>query len=873
VTQASPATPPVVPDYELLRRIGQGSYGDVWLARGITGIYRAVKVVWRDRFENAEPFEREFRGLRDFASFSLKAEGQMALLHIGRNAAAGFFYYVMELADDASQRQTFDPATYVPLTLKEWRQRKGRLPAQEVIAAGAELATALAALHAAGLVHRDIKPSNAILVNGKAKLADIGLVAAAYEARTFIGTMGYVPPEGPGSPAADVYALGRVLYELATGLDRDDFPKLPSGLDRAPDRKELFALNEVLLRACAPADAGRYHDARGLAADLVALRSGRSLPPAWGRRWPAWTVVAALVLAAGSAAWNWWPRGGAASVAPKQIAPAEPGLEMDAKAIAVLPFTTPGEDRENGFLADGIQEDVVTNLAGIRALRVVSLNSAQRYRGTTKSVHQIGLELRAAYLVSGSVRREGNHVRVTAQLVDARTDQQVWAHKFDREVSDKLALQSDLADQIVPALQVALSPEEKTALNRAPTANDSAYDLFLRARSAHQSFANDDPAPLKVAEPLLRQALAMDPSFVRAWAELAAVHIDRYQSDESESNPARAAMAQEAIDAARRLSPDDPEVLLVQGRLRYMCYHDNAGAMYYYQKILDAYPNYPDIHFPLSHLYRRLGRWGEAIKELRLAHAQDPGSRRITSALLWNLRWAHAYAESDIIQRQDLALFPDDQETKETLAFAAFRSRGSRKEWEQWLAELPANLRGSNLEKEAKVSWGIQTGDEKFLLECIESYGINLDDMDAAYGLILAGRRAEAIARLDKLRPEIDAQISANPLQSSNWMVLAKFQALRGERSEALAAIERARQLLPEGTDAINEAGLGKATVEVLTWLGEKDEAIALAEKLIKKPGFIHAWNLRSSIQFKTLRDDPRIQALLNDPKNIEPLF
>lgn len=269
--------PPAIPDYELLRLIGRGAYGEVWLARGVTGVYRAVKLVWRDRFPEAGPYEREFHGLREFAAISLSESRQLALLHVGRDPAAAYFYYVMELADDVVTGREINPANYTPHTLKETRARRGRLPAGECIALGAELARALGGLHARGLVHRDIKPSNVIFVGGAPKLADIGLVTAASAALTFVGTEGFVPPEGPGAPAADVFALGKLLYELATGLDRHDYPRLPAELHTWPDRKEALELNEVLIRACEPHADRRHPDAAALLDDLLLLQAGRSL--------------------------------------------------------------------------------------------------------------------------------------------------------------------------------------------------------------------------------------------------------------------------------------------------------------------------------------------------------------------------------------------------------------------------------------------------------------------------------------------------------------------------------------------------------------------------------------------------------------------
>lgn len=274
----APGPTPHIPDYELVRLIGRGSYGDVWLARAITGAWRAVKIVWRERFPEVRPYEREFEGVTRFAAVSLREPSQLALLHAGRDDAGRFFYYVMELADDAETGRSIDPDRYTPFTLGELFRRCGRMPAGEVIALGVALARAVASLHAAGLIHRDIKPSNVVLVGGVPKLADVGLVAMASAAAvTFVGTEGFVPPEGPGAPAADVFSLGKVLYELATGLDRNEFPQLPDAISEWKDRAEFLELNEVLLRACEPEVRLRYRDAGALLDDLLLLQAGRSV--------------------------------------------------------------------------------------------------------------------------------------------------------------------------------------------------------------------------------------------------------------------------------------------------------------------------------------------------------------------------------------------------------------------------------------------------------------------------------------------------------------------------------------------------------------------------------------------------------------------
>jgi serine/threonine protein kinase len=279
-----PSEHPLAADHEILKQIGSGSYGGVWLARSAAGQLRAVKVVSRRRFSSDRPYEREFTGIRQFEPISRSHPGVVHILHVGRNDAAGYFYYVMELADAVDGQPDASLAHYEPRTLASELKSRGRLPLIEVLALGVQLAGALGHIHRHRLVHRDVKPSNVIFVEGQAKLADIGLVTGADEAKSFVGTEGFIPPEGPGSTQADIFGLGRLLYEAATGKDRCDFPDLPVDLDAwsSSERSGLLELNEILTRACAPKASERHANAAELAGDLNVLLAGRSIRRAYG---------------------------------------------------------------------------------------------------------------------------------------------------------------------------------------------------------------------------------------------------------------------------------------------------------------------------------------------------------------------------------------------------------------------------------------------------------------------------------------------------------------------------------------------------------------------------------------------------------------
>lgn len=349
-----------IPDHEIIRQIGRGSYGDVWLGKSLTGTFRAIKVIFRDRFETDRAFSREFEGIEQFEPISRAHPNLVQVLHVGRDPGSRYYFCIMELADDLKDGKALDPASYEPRTLATVTRTNGRIEVARCTDIGRQLASALAFLHDKGLVHRDVKPSNILFVGGLPKLGDIGLVARNAEASSFVGTEGYVPPEGPGSPQADMFALGKVIYEASTGKDRLDFPALPSDLASWPEKAAFMRLNEVLLCACANRPAQRHHDARQLAHSFEDASQGKRpfAPGRWRSSLP-FSIGGLVLLAVVFSALVF----GRTSCAPRPHSrqPAPPQTNAPGVASSNEPASFSGESPPKAAHSVGPQDDMVTS--------------------------------------------------------------------------------------------------------------------------------------------------------------------------------------------------------------------------------------------------------------------------------------------------------------------------------------------------------------------------------------------------------------------------------------------------------------------------------------------------------------------------------
>jgi TolB-like protein/Tfp pilus assembly protein PilF len=565
--------------------------------------------------------------------------------------------------------------------------------------------------------------------------------------------------------------------------------------------------------------------------------------------------------------------------APSSLLPAPQRLPTADKSIAVIPFTNMSEEKDSAFFTDGIHEDILTNLALIRELRVVSRTSVMSFRGTTKPMKQIAQELGVTYILEGSVRRAGNKVRVTGQLIHAATDEHVWAQSYDRDLTDIFAIQAELSQQIAGALKAALSPEEKALIARKPTENPAAYDLFLRARDILNRENNTYAARLRQIA-LLQQAVDLDPAFAQAWGELAASCAYGYFLSYPDMD-AYLARAKVAIERAVKLAPEDPEVISSLGTYHYYGFRDYARATEQYERLARLQPNSPVVFSSLALIQRRQGQWAQSLVNSRRACELDPSNifylRNHIATLLASRRWDELLAA----QRRLVALLPDDDDAAFTLATIPFLARGSTVEGDALLASWSREKLEAPEIIVQRRQWAVFKGElpEAIRLAKLQpTFDGNgmphwQQAANQAYLYFAAGDRAGAVARLGDFPAQLRDLVAKEPANLSYLTNLADMEGMLGHKQEALRLAELYVSLLPESRDALDGARYATNRAAVYDLVGEKEKALAEYTRLLRVPcpsGLnVHAMKR----DWSSLRGDPRFEALLADPKNNEPLF
>src|SRR6266581_233044 len=882
-------------DYELLEEIGRGGQGVVFRARqkSLNRIV-ALKVIGLGQWASKAHLKR-FRREAEAAA-SLEHPGTVPIHEVGERD--GSCYFSMKFVEggqlDAVVRQA-------PMLIRH---------AAELIV---KVACTVHYAHEHGILHRDIKPGNILLdAKGEPHLTDFGLArlveseSSVTQTLDVLGTPSYMAPEQAVgnneaiSSVTDVYGLGAVLYQLLTGqppfaggatyetikLLLDTEPRQPRLLNPKIDRD----LSTICLKCLEKDPQRRYPSALALAEDLerwlkhepILARHtgiiGRSRK--WVRRNPSSALLAAcLVALAAAAGWIVWK--------------SELIRHPVTTGIAVLPFENLGDEKEHAAFADGVQDDILTKLAKIADLKVISRTSVMEYRGK-RNVRQIGDALRVSHVLEGSARRSGDRIHLNAQLIDTRTDTHVWAEEYDRDLNDLFAIQTEIAQKVAERLHAKLSASEKASIEERPTQDLVAYDFYVRAVSIIYNAQVDSLAhlaDLSEAVDLLNKAVTRDPNFFLAYCELGFVHDLIYNGDtwlhqrETDHTPARLALAKAAIDSAFRLRADSGEAHLALGWHLYWGYSDYDRARAELALAQQSLPNNPRVYYLAGRMDRSQGRWADAIRNLERACDLDPRNLPYLIYFGATYAWLHDYEQWTKVMDRIVALHPEQRPGRLFRASVEVHRRADTGPWRAEIEKILTNepgsekdpfvagqrytlaLRDRNLDDASSIAAALP------LKQTLDA-GFNQGSRDFWLGVIarLKGDTVAAHAAFTKVRTKLEKELGIHPDNVDLLSDLGLIDAALGRKEEALSEGRRAMELraraLPTAQDPMfgsstNEASMKTSFATICAWAGEPDLALEQLEAATKIPGGPSYGGLRLDPMWDPLRGNPRFEKIV----------
>jgi TolB-like protein/Tfp pilus assembly protein PilF len=541
------------------------------------------------------------------------------------------------------------------------------------------------------------------------------------------------------------------------------------------------------------------------------------------------------------------------------------------KSIAVLPFENLSDEKENAYFADGVQDDVLTNLSKISDLRVISRTSVMQYRGRPTNLREIGKALGVSNILEGSVRRSGNKVRVNVQLIDANTDEHVWANDYDGDVTDVFALQSDLAHEIAKALQAKLSPAEKSQMTRKPTENGEAYLAFVQAHDLSCSY--EDPAKLKQSEQLYQRAVDLDPNFALALARYS--QLESWMVHDGDRSPERRNKARSLAERALQLQPDLPEAHLALGFSYYWGDNDYDAALKEFEIAQRTLPNESEVYLALGAIQRRQGKWAESTANLEKAANLNPKDTWPLQNLTFNYAMQRNFGAANKTIDRALELNPKGiglWEIKVKLAIAEKADFGVYEQVLEKMKSLPMSS-----EERLKVV-GAQADlllfQRKYqqvmqLAQSIPDESLAaIPDAPAgkyyAIGVAQKGLGDDAAARTAFLQAKniLEEQLKQKPDDAGLHIQLAKLLARLGEKDAGIAEAQRATDLRPESKDAFDGPRVTEDVAQVYAIIGDNARAIELLDGLLSRPTGVTLQSLKVNPAWDPIRSDPAFLAL-----------
>ena len=876
---------------------------DVDLHRPVT-----LKVI-NARYLNDESartrFVREAR-----AAAAVRHPNVATVFHLGKKGDN--YFYAMEFVPGETLEQTLRQTG--PLDLKT---------AMEITS---QIAAGLSAIHKQHLVHRDIKPSN-IMVHfdgGKLeniKIIDLGLAKPVDEAAeavsvpgSFAGTPQYASPEqfsGLGLDIrSDLYSLGVTLWEMISGevpfkgssselfYQHQHAPLPIARLNLLP--QPVVTLLEVLLEKD---PAKRFQTPDDLIAAIAGVKSAVSSgyrlnkeklrstdhaeialrpDPSWSvvkpgtrNRWLAAGIAGAVLITGLALSLFYYEQ--------KKFSSSRP-IDKSAqpeRSIAVLPFESISANKDDTYFADGIQDEILNYLAKIAQLKVISRTSVMQYQaGARRDVRQIASTLGVATVLEGVVRRDANRVRVTTELVDARNDNTIWADSYDRDLTDIFAIQSEIAEAIAKRLTATLSPVEQQLIEKKPTENFAAYDLYLRA---NQLISNTDlnafdfEKPLLDSIKLLNQAIQLDPNFVLAYCQ--AVHVQDLLYVSYDQSQTRRDQADAAIATALHLQPDLPDVHLAYAYHLYFCYRDYERASTQLAIAKPGLPNSTDVLELPAFIDRRQGHFERAVEGFSAALQLDPRNANPMLDLAYTLFVVRRFRAASEAYDRLIAFVPDEPAYKiEKQIFVTFMETGDETGIRQAISQTPTSAapdRGAITQNLSLALYDRDWPRANELIEQLEKAGgednsgfayTPVPVPAACYSILLARLQDhESSPDFQQTRDLLSKKSQAAPSNALLLSALGVVDALLKRNEEAIAEAQKAAEMLPISTDALDGPTVLANLAVVYAWTGETDQAFNQLAILSKTPHGIYYGQLKKDPLWDPIRKDSRFDQLLAD--------
>jgi TolB-like protein/Tfp pilus assembly protein PilF/tRNA A-37 threonylcarbamoyl transferase component Bud32 len=870
-------------NYEILEEIGRGGMGVIYRARQRHS--RRIVAVKRILSYEAESHETLIRFRREAETAASLDHPNILPIYEVSESADGVPFFSMKLATGGSLRAAAPSLFSQP---------------KECVRLIAKVARALDYAHQRGILHRDLQPGNILLdARGEPMISDFGLAkwldgnSDLTRTLTTFGTPGYIAPEQASGAAADlsqpadIYSLGAILFNLLAG--RPPFVganalsviRQASATDAPRLRSLAPSLNrdlETIIAHCLERDPkARYRSAGDLAEDLERWLDGRPilarpvLVPAriwrWSRRNPllAMAATGCLLLVAAVAGLLIHARAlgsGAASVRDK--------------SIAVLPFENLTSDEENAFFTAGMQDDILTSLAKVADLKVISRSSVRDYKpGAARKLDEIAKALGVRYLLEGSVRRANGHIRINAHLTDAYTGAQLWAEQYDRNLPDVFAVQGELAEAIVDRLRAKLSPTEKSTMAMRPTTDPVAYGLYVEARGliAGAMGSKDAAGNMKKAVELLDEATQRDPSFVLAYCHLARVNENLYWND-MDHTPQRLDLAKRAVDAAVRLGPDLGETHLAVARYHYIAFrgYDSAGGEL--ELARRALPNDTDVLALAGLIGRRQNRWPEALRDLQRANELDPRNGEIIRALADTYFELRRYKEMEQLLNRTLVSIPRDALVVYAKLADCYFARGEPKRVLPFFEKGPPGMAATPYGAFYRFTTAFYLRDYEAARGFINGGPPNIPDSMKGpscpkvwfEALIAYAQQQKEQARtaFAEARIILQAAQEKEPEDPARLSAIARIDAALDRKDDAIREAKEALALRPLAMDAMDGPMLATNLALVYAWTGERDLALKQLAVVARIPAGPSYGDLALNPKWDSLRDDPRFRKIVD---------